>query len=71
MSEDVDIKLLLTPPEKPFTKGRGDHARLKRLHAELPSCWKRWISRCFSMETAFGIPISVMRIATTSLAPDS
>lgn len=36
MSEDVDIKVLLTPPEKPFTKGRGDHARLKRLHAELP-----------------------------------
>lgn len=36
MSEDIDIKVVLTPPEEPFSKGRGDRARLKALHEHLP-----------------------------------
>lgn len=36
MSEDVDIKVVLTPPDKPFRGGRGDRARLKALHERLP-----------------------------------
>jgi hypothetical protein len=36
MSEDIDIKVVLTPPEKPFRGGRNDRARLKALHEEIP-----------------------------------
>lgn len=36
MSEDIDIKVVLSPPEKPFSKGRGNRARLKVLHEQLP-----------------------------------
>lgn len=36
MSEDIDIKVVLTPPDKPFSKGRGDRARLRVLHEMLP-----------------------------------
>jgi hypothetical protein len=41
MSEDIDIKVQLTPPEKPFSKGRGDRARLKVLHDEIPKLLER------------------------------
>jgi hypothetical protein len=36
MSEDIDIKVILAPTEKPLKKGRGDRSRLKALHEELP-----------------------------------
>jgi len=36
MSEDVDIKVILDPPEKPFTHNAGDRARLKTLHDLIP-----------------------------------
>jgi Nucleotidyl transferase AbiEii toxin, Type IV TA system len=35
MSEDVDIKVLLAPTEKPLKKGAGDRMRLKALHAHI------------------------------------
>lgn len=35
MSEDVDIKVVLTPPEKPFRGKRSDRSRLKVLHDRL------------------------------------
>jgi hypothetical protein len=35
MSEDIDIKVVLIPPDKPFRGKRGDRARLKVLHARL------------------------------------
>lgn len=37
MSEDIDIKVLLAPTEKPLKKGRGDRVRLKALHDHLPT----------------------------------
>ncbi len=37
MSEDIDIKVILTPTEKPLKKGGGDRLRLKALHDELPT----------------------------------
>jgi hypothetical protein len=36
MSEDVDIKVILTPTDKPLTKNRGDRFRLKALHDLVP-----------------------------------
>lgn len=36
MSEDIDIKVLLAPTEKPLKKGRGDRMRLKALHELIP-----------------------------------
>jgi hypothetical protein len=36
MSEDIDIKVLLAPTEKPLKKGRGDRMRLKALHDRIP-----------------------------------
>ena len=33
MSEDIDIKVILTPTDKPLKKGRGDRVRLIALHA--------------------------------------
>jgi hypothetical protein len=36
MSEDIDIKVILAPTEKPLKKGAGDRVRLKALHEELP-----------------------------------
>lgn len=36
MSEDIDIKVILEPTEKPLKKGRGDRMRLKALHEVLP-----------------------------------
>jgi len=36
MSEDIDIKVILDPTEKPLKKGRGDRIRLKALHGALP-----------------------------------
>lgn len=40
MSEDIDIKVILTPPEKPLKKGRGDRMRLKALHELVPQLFK-------------------------------
>jgi hypothetical protein len=37
MSEDIDIKVLMAPTEKPLKKGRGDRVRLKALHDHLPA----------------------------------
>lgn len=37
MSEDIDIKVLLSPTPKPLKKGRGDRVRLIALHEVLPS----------------------------------
>jgi hypothetical protein len=37
MSEDIDIKVLLVPPDKPLTKGRSDRVRLVALHDALPA----------------------------------
>ncbi|WP_038491521.1 nucleotidyl transferase AbiEii/AbiGii toxin family protein [Janthinobacterium agaricidamnosum] len=40
MSEDIDIKVLLSAPPQPLKKGRGDRARLVALHEALPSLMK-------------------------------
>lgn len=37
MSEDIDIKVLLSPTPKLLKKGRGDRVRLIALHEVLPS----------------------------------
>ena len=36
MSEDIDIKVMLSPPPKPLKKKSGDRARLVALHEALP-----------------------------------
>jgi predicted nucleotidyltransferase component of viral defense system len=36
MSEDIDIKVVLSPTTHPLSKGRGDRARLKALHKVIP-----------------------------------
>jgi len=36
MSEDIDIKVILAPSEKPLKKGRSDRMRLKALHKRIP-----------------------------------
>jgi hypothetical protein len=36
MSEDIDLKVLLTPTEVPLKKGAGDRVRLKALHDLIP-----------------------------------
>ena len=36
MSEDIDIKVVLVPTEKPLKKGMGDRVRLKALHERIP-----------------------------------
>lgn len=36
MSEDIDIKVLVAPTEKPLKKGRSDRIRLKALHDHIP-----------------------------------
>lgn len=36
MSEDIDIKVVLSPTEKPLVKGRSDRSRLKVLHELVP-----------------------------------
>lgn len=36
MSEDIDIKVVLTPTVKPLKKGMGDRVRLKALHERIP-----------------------------------
>jgi len=36
MSEDIDIKVLLLPPDKPLRKGRTDRVRLVALHEAIP-----------------------------------
>lgn len=36
MSEDIDIKVLLSPTPKPLKKGRGDRVRLIALHSSSP-----------------------------------
>lgn len=36
MSEDIDIKVILAPTEKPLKKGRSDRMRLKALHEHIP-----------------------------------
>ena len=41
MSEDIDIKVLLSPTPKPLKKGRGDRVRLIALHEVLPSLLAR------------------------------
>ena len=36
MSEDIDIKVILSPTDKPLRKGAGDRTRLKALHEYIP-----------------------------------
>src|SRR6218665_1016634 len=36
MSEDIDIKVVLKPTDKPFKRGRGTRVRLAALHNLLP-----------------------------------
>jgi len=40
MSEDIDIKVILAPTEKPLKKGRGDRMRLKALHERIPTLFE-------------------------------
>ncbi|MEN9543359.1 MAG: hypothetical protein RLZZ598_192, partial [Pseudomonadota bacterium] len=40
MSEDIDIKVLLAPTEKPLKKGQGNRARLKALHDLIPKLFE-------------------------------
>lgn len=37
MSEDIDIKVVMTPAAKPLKKGRRDRVRLKALHDHIPA----------------------------------
>jgi hypothetical protein len=37
MSEDIDIKVVMTPTAKPLKNGRGDRVRLKALHDHIPA----------------------------------
>ncbi len=37
MSEDIDIKVVLSATKSPLKKGRGDRVRLKSLHEHIPS----------------------------------
>jgi hypothetical protein len=41
MSEDIDIKVLLTPVEKALINGASDKVRLKALHAQIPQLLNR------------------------------
>ncbi len=36
MSEDIDIKVMMSPTKNPLKKGRGDRVRLKALHELIP-----------------------------------